>query len=103
MHRQDRETNDATSVLRRMEAVQDRIIAYLRETRYPTRRKLDVVASILGMSISEITPAVDALERAGRLKVDYRKGSLVLSTPHTKKGGAHAREAVAPPEEGQEL
>jgi hypothetical protein len=50
------------------------------------RRKLDVVASILGMSIAEITPAVDALERAGRLNVDRWKGSVVLRASSTRKG-----------------
>jgi hypothetical protein len=64
-----------------MEVLQARIVAYLRNTRYPKRRQLDVVASILGVSISAITPAVDALERAGRLRVTCRKGSLVLEIP----------------------
>jgi hypothetical protein len=68
-----------------METVSDRIIAYLGKTRFPMRRKLDVVASILGMSVSEITPAVNALERDGRLRVDRWKGSLVLGIPEAPK------------------
>jgi hypothetical protein len=63
-----------------METVHHRIIAYLAKTRYPMRRKLDVVASILGISISEITAAVDALERTGGLRVDRWKGFLILTT-----------------------
>jgi hypothetical protein len=77
--------DDAASVLRRLELDQDRIIAYLGKTKYPSRRRLEVVASILDISLAEMTPAVDALERAGRVKVNYWKGSLVL-TPVTTRG-----------------
>jgi hypothetical protein len=35
------------------------------------------------MSISEITPVVEALERAGRIRVDRPIGSQVLSIPNT--------------------
>jgi len=74
-------------------SVQDRIIAYLDKTNYPTRRKLKVVASILGISISQIRPALDALERAGRLEIDRWKGSLVLNTSNRAK--ARQRDRVA--------
>jgi DNA-binding transcriptional regulator YhcF (GntR family) len=49
------------------------------------RRKLKVVASILGISISQIRPALDALERAGRLEIDRWKGSVVLNTSSRTK------------------
>jgi hypothetical protein len=71
--------------------VQDRIIAYLDKTNHPMRRKLKVVASILGISISEIRPALDALERAGRLKIDRWKGSLVLNTSNRAKARQRER------------
>jgi DNA-binding FadR family transcriptional regulator len=74
-------------------SVQDRIIAYLDKTNYPTRRKLKVVASILGISISQIRPALDALERARRLEIDRWKGSLVLNTSNRAK--ARQRDRVA--------
>jgi DNA-binding FadR family transcriptional regulator len=74
-------------------SVQDRIIAYLDKTNYPSRRKLRVVASILGMSTSQIRPALDALERAGRLEIDRWKGSLVLNTSNRVK--ARQRDPVA--------
>jgi hypothetical protein len=63
----------------KIETVQDRIVAYLANTNYPKRRKLKVVASILGLSIPKITPALNALERAGRLRINRSKGSLVLN------------------------
>jgi DNA-binding GntR family transcriptional regulator len=70
-----------------LETVQDRILAYLAGAKYPNRRKLKVVASSLGISIRRIRPALDALERAGRLKIDRRKGSLVLNISDGTKGG----------------
>jgi hypothetical protein len=70
-----------------IEIVQDRIIAYLAEAKYPTRRRLKVVASILGISVSQIGPALDALERAGRLKIDRWKGSLILNISDPAKAG----------------
>jgi hypothetical protein len=75
-----------------IETVHHRIIAYLAKTRYPMRRKLGVVASILGISISEITVAADALERAGRLTVDRWKGSLILTTVDPPKGSMTSKE-----------
>jgi predicted ArsR family transcriptional regulator len=72
-------------------SVQDRIIAYLDKTNHPMRRKLKVVASILGISISQIRPALDALERAGRLKIDRWKGSLVLNTSNRAKARQRVR------------
>jgi hypothetical protein len=64
-----------------METLQDRIVAYLRKADNPARRRLDVVAGIFGMSLSEITPVIEALERTGRLRVDHPIGSTVLSVP----------------------
>jgi hypothetical protein len=86
-----------------METVQDRIVAYLRNTRYPKRRQVDVVASILGVSISAITPAVDALERAGRLSVACRKGSLVLEIPRRAAIAGRSPVAISAPQGNGEL
>jgi hypothetical protein len=66
-----------------METLQDRIVTYLTNAGNPARRRLDVVAGTFGMSISEITPVVEALERAGRIRVDRPIGSQVLSIPNT--------------------
>ena len=63
------------------EDLQDRIVAYLGKAENPTRRQLNVIAGIFGMSISEIMPVVESLERAGRLRVDRPIGSTVLSIP----------------------
>jgi hypothetical protein len=76
-----------------IETVQDRIIAYLAKTNYPKRRKLKVVASILGISIPKITPALEALERAGRLTIDRWQGCLVLNTSDRSKARRRARSA----------
>lgn len=66
-----------------MEGLEDRIIAYLSKAETPARRRLDVVASIFGMSISEFTLIVEALERAGRLRVEHPRSSTILSTSDT--------------------
>jgi hypothetical protein len=45
------------------------------------------------MSTSQIRPALDALERAGRLEIDRWKGSVVLNTSSRTK--ARQRDRVA--------